>query len=162
MKLLPLTRGMCAIVDESDYADLARFNWCASKARAGFWYAMRKEGTRTIYMHRQLLGFPDALVDHRNHNTLDNRRTNLRVATRSQNQANRTRARGTSKFVGVHKHRNGWVAQIRCNNEHRYLGYFRSETDAARCYNAAAAKAHGEFATINDLQAPPPSGIHRL
>lgn len=108
---------------------------------------------KTIYMHRAILHAPaNMLVDHENHNGLDNRKTNLRPATRTQNGANmgvnaQKKGAATSRFKGVHWHtpNRSWVVQI----SGRYIGCFRDEIDAARAYDRAALERFGKFAIIN-------------
>jgi hypothetical protein len=96
---------------------------------------------------------PGLLVDHRNGNTLDNRRTNLRLATCSQNRINsqRDKSKTSSRYVGVslEKGRGKWLAYISYNGKRIHLGRFDNELDAARAYDLAAVKYHGEFARLN-------------
>lgn len=94
---------------------------------------------------------PIADIDHINGNRSDNRLVNLREATRSQNNANR-KAVGVSKYLGVCPAGRKWVASIRSDGRRKHLGYFHTEADAARAYDAAAAKTHGDFANLNFLE----------
>jgi len=97
MKLIPLTQGQFAKVDDADYDELSKHKWCAHwHHRRSLFYAVRSSRTpngkiRTIMMHRQVLGLIDRKThgDHKNHNTLDNQRENIRAVTNSQNHMNR-------------------------------------------------------------------------
>ena len=149
---IPLTKGKTAVVDQQD-GHLAAFNWCAIK-RAQTWYAVRSVGPhgrqRTVFMHRVILGAPDQIkVDHRDHDGLNNRRGNLRLATISQNNANSRRPKARSGFRGVVAHGRRWRAQIRDGGQRQYLGFFDAPEQAARAYDDAAVRLHGEFATLN-------------
>lgn len=102
MKEIPLTNGPVALVDDEDYERVTAFNWCAMTTRTGHTYAHRStwDGSRvrTILMHRFILGAPrHKQVDHFNGRGLDNRRENLRLASRSENQLNRQGANRNSK-----------------------------------------------------------------
>ncbi len=93
-------------------------------------------------------------VDHKNHDTLDNRRSNLRVATSSQNGGNRRKWMvGSSRYKGVTKTKdttaNCWLVRICVGWESIYLGRFKNEREAARAYDVAARKHFGRFAHLN-------------
>ena len=153
-----LTDRKFAIVDEAEYYRLGNFGWCA-KTCFGKTYAIRfadtpKRGAVTISMHREIMNAPAGLlVDHRNRNTLDNRRANLRLATYSQNGCNSRidKTKASSRFRGVRfiKKTGKWAANIRINGKKTWLGSFDSEIDAARAYDEAAKKYHREFARLN-------------
>ncbi len=151
-RLIPLTRGLFALVDAEDYAQLSRFQWFAEGGPRTY-YAVRKENGKSIKMHRQILNAPDNLVvDHIDHNGLNNRKSNLRLATFTQNCQNQRRiSHGTSKYKGVHwnKRLKKWAAQITCDKKTHHLGYFTNEIDAAKAYDRAAKKYHREFAVPN-------------
>jgi hypothetical protein len=160
---IPLTQGQFAIVDPEDYPRLAKYKWHANKARDTY-YAQRKlwlprlKKEITIKMHRQILNVPhNLLVDHINHNPLDNRKANLRPATHSQNTCNTPKyRRSRSRYKGVtwHKPKQKWNARIRKNRRTISLGYFNNEIDAAKAYDRAAKKYHGDFAVLNSPMSP--------
>lgn len=101
-------------------------------------------------MHRLLIGAPDGIcVDHANHDGLDNRRSNLRLAGQSNNSANTRRRAGRSGFRGVHREDSRWVAAIRVNYKTHRLGRFKQPEVAARAYDRAARRFFGSFATLN-------------
>lgn len=156
-KRIKLTQGKFAIVDAEDYEKLSRYKWYAQR-HGERWYAVRNEYLgggeyRQIYMHREILNPPAGMeIDHINHDSLDNRRVNIRICTNSQNMMNGNSHKGSSsKFKGVfwHKLRRKWQAQIRKNYKAIYLGYYDSEVEAARTYDRAAKDLFGEFAKPN-------------
>jgi len=94
------------------------------------------------------------MVDHINHDTLDNRKCNLRVVSPSQNQWNRIKRRnGSSRFKGVYRHpqTGRWMARIRCKRQEIYLGLYQSEEDAAKAYDAASRRLHGNYGLVNNI-----------
>jgi HNH endonuclease len=160
-RLIPLTQGQNAIVDATDFERLSQWNWCVywTPSNRSF-YALRyqyiskigdKWIRREIYMAREILNCgSDEEVDHISHNTLDNRRANLRIVTRSQNMCNRrTSSASVSGFKGIVWSREKWEARITLNGKTKYLGRSVSAEKAARMYDEAAKKYHGEFAHLN-------------
>lgn len=155
---IPLSQGLVAIIDDADLQLVEGRRWCATvdrKAKSPRMYAVtnivKADGQRSMLrMHRLITGaLSGQLVDHRNHDGLDNRRGNLRVATLSQNGGNARSASGY-KGVGWHKQRGKWRAYIEVNRQARHLGLFDDPWEAAQAYNAAAREAWGEFAHLND------------
>jgi hypothetical protein len=155
---IPLTKNRFAKVDPEDYIWLSQFRWFC-QVGSGRCYAARNTPAESrvrqkqIMMHRVLADTPSHLVcDHINHNGLDNRKQNLRNCTRQQNNFNaRPRANSTSRFKGVywHKGTRKYNAVIHKSGIRKSLGYFTSEVDAAKAYDEAAKKYHGEFAALN-------------
>jgi hypothetical protein len=150
--------GVWTLVSPQDYYRLAGFNWYLASNGANF-YAFRnvKVGpgkVKMVSMHRQIMNFPKGLlVDHKDNNTLDNRRPNLRIATHSQNAYNRAKikTKTSSRYIGVYYERatGRWTVKIRVKGERLWLGRFTSEIAAARAYDRAAKKYHGAFAKLN-------------
>lgn len=154
VKEISLTQGQVAIVDDEDYDYLSQFKWHARRDD-NTWYAIHSDRINgrivETKMHRLVLPPPDGfLVDHKNRNGLDNRRCNLRIATISQNTVN-SPTRNKTGYRGVKHSTNPrwWEANIRVNRKKVYLGCFPSPEQAARAYDDAARKYHGEFAILN-------------
>lgn len=162
-RLIPLTRNQNAIVDKEDFEWLSQWNWCAKwSERPKTFYATRgirppengRRGTHqhVIKMHREILQCaPGEQTDHINGNGLDNRRANLRKCSIAQNNLNRPgNDVSVSGYKGVCKsnrpgRRKRWLARI---NE-KFIGMFNTPEEAARAYDEAAKKLHGEFAFLN-------------
>ena len=156
MKTIPLTKGQVALVDDEDYPELAKHKWYALKPYCTYYAARRVasvNGRRPlVYMHRVILGAkPGEQCDHLNWNGVDNRRANLRLCTQSQNNQNKPKRRGSSRYLGVEwdTRRDKWAARIRGGGTRRWLGYFHNEDDAAKAYDRAARELFGEFACLN-------------
>lgn len=146
---IPLTKGMSAVIDASDASLVAGSKWRASQAGRK-WYAATTRGGRTVYLHRLLMGEPKGvlLVDHRDNDGMNNRRSNLRLANKSLNGANSSLSvRNKSGYKGVSLVRTSrWCAKITHLGRVRSLGYYDSPEEAFAAYSAAARDAHGEFA----------------
>lgn len=158
MKPIHLPCGRMALVDDSDYDRVMQYRWCCMCPRKGYYYACRRmpgKKPSIEYMHRFILGAAHGQeVDHINHCGLDNRRSNLRIASRSQNQANSRKpiTGKASKYKGVVKTKYGtWNARIRNMGKREGLGCYKTEEDAAIAYNKRAVELHGEFARLNDV-----------
>lgn len=156
-KEIALTRGKFALVDDADYEWLSQWKWLCTTAG----YACRRTWAAgrdvTILIHREIMSPPPGMrVDHVNHDTLDNRRINLRIATPGQNLQNQLPTRGgASVFKGVSIHNNRWIARIQRDGKYLRLGRFLTQREAAAAYNAAAIAIYGEFAYLNDLSLLP-------
>lgn len=153
---IPLSRGQVALVDAADYEWLSQWRW--SYGKRGYAYRRLSRTIdahqHAIYMHHDVLPVPAGMqVDHKNHNKLDNRRANLRLATQHQQARNQPPRRGvhTSRFKGVSRHvqSSRWRARIRIDGHQISGGLFINEEDAARAYDAMAREHFGEFAWLN-------------
>lgn len=143
--------GLYAIVDADVYHWARHFAWRLSGD--GYVYSTAARG---LTLHRIVAGDPEGLdVDHKNRNKLDNRRANLRVATRSQNMANTVGHNGrVSQYKGVTRVTKAgllrpWSASICVDYKRVHLGVFETEEQAARAYDHAARLHKGEFARLN-------------
>ena len=156
-KRIPLTQGQFAIVDDEDYEAINKYKWYAAWAKnTNSFYAFRTRlksepaGTKNIRMHRVITMASDGLVvDHINHETLDNRKANLRLCTNSQNSMNRGKqSNNTSGYKGVSWCRsiNKWQSRIAVNKKIINLGSFSCPYMASLSYNEAAKKYHSSFA----------------
>lgn len=161
MAYLELSHGMKATIDDEDFEFLSQWRWSRLyNKKRGTCYVVRKEpksgkNRRLIQLHRVIVrASKGQIVDHVNHDTLDNRRQNLRIVTWSQNACNRKRkVNSTSGFKGVtlrphlgKKSGRSWEARISLNGKIKSLGVFRTAEEAHEVYNIAAAGLHGEFA----------------
>jgi hypothetical protein len=159
VKEIELTQGQVARVDDEDYEWLSKWKWHASwqPHTLSYMAAYKTSGMprRTLLMHRLILNAPDGMfVDHEDHDTLNNQRHNIRLATPLQNQFNRRKLRPFSsihKGVCWHQLTNKWRAEINVDGRKLHLGLFANEEDAARAYNEAAKKYQGEFAYLNEV-----------
>lgn len=142
---------MPIIVDAEDLYLLDKYTWSMSHngEEDAALYAMSYVDGSPVYLHRLILGVtdPSVLVDHRNTQTLDNRKSNLRICSKAENGWNRGKTKAnTTGFKGVYRHKNKYKACIGVNYEQRYLGLFSSPEEAYSAYLQAATKYHGEFA----------------
>ena len=151
--LIKLTFGKFAVIDAEDYDRVNQYNWCAVED-THCWYAhtFKRDGS-PMAMHRLILNAPKGLlVDHIDHNGLDNRKSNLRLCTNRQNQQNRRPTRGSnSRYKGVHwcNFHKKFRARITHNGIRLHLGYFEDEIAAAKAYDKKAKELFGEFAYLN-------------
>lgn len=151
MKVLK-QNGMHILLDDEDFFRCEEHKW--TLGQYGLTLATRI-GDRFVTIGRFVLQYDGELeVDHKDRNCFNNQKSNLRYATRSQNGMNRRiQDNNTSGFKGVvwNKRMNRWQSQIHLNKKCIYLGCFESPIEAAKVYNNAAIKYHGEFACLNSF-----------
>lgn len=154
MKKIKLTHNQYAIVDNIDFQKLGFYKWGAKwNTPTKSYYAVRtvyEGGKRDVRMHREIMQVPKGLiVDHINHDTLDNRRSNLRICTYSQNNFNiRLRKDNSSGLRGVSKMGDRWFAQIQHQGKKFHIGTFGSKEEASKAYQKRARELFKEFASI--------------
>ena len=148
MKEIQLTQGKIALVDDEDYDFLNQFKWHYSNG-----YASKSHGKRPnrkkLTMHTLLLGAKEGfMIDHKNRNTLDNQKENLRHVTNSQNQMNAKKSKkngvSLSQYKGVTVNK-----PFRATIGRKTIGYFDTELEAAQAYDKFAKALYGEFANLN-------------
>lgn len=162
MREIILKCGLKALVDDDDYEKINQRKWHAVKGYSTTYAACcvymgggrRNRKHKNILMHREILGVDDktVLVDHEDHNGLNNQKYNIRKCTKAQNQKNkRSEINSTSQYLGVdfQPERNRWRARIRVDGKGIHLGRYINEEDAARTYDDAAKIHHKEFANLN-------------
>lgn len=145
---IPLTKGLFTLVDEKDFEELSKMKWTTLSTSSGRCYAIHYFGTKgRILLHRHLLKVPKGFDgDHINGDTLDNRRSNLRIATRGQNIANsKLRKDNTSGYKGVYMFRNKWVAHIQVDGKKIWLGGYDKPEEASEAYKVAAQYYFGQY-----------------
>ncbi len=164
---IPLTQGKFAIVDPEDYERLRKYKWHVNKS-VHTYYAVhsltngKNAPRKNLQMHRLIIDVPPGcFCDHINHNGLDNRKANLRVAQHKQNIWHRRKfirrtsggfqrpSRSRYKGVDLADDKKRWRVRIRVNGKRIYLGSFENEIDAAKAYDIAAKKYYRDFAALN-------------
>lgn len=151
---LPLTRGKLALLDLDDLNKVVAYKWQARFSK-GNWYAIHSTANGEVTMHGLLMGSkPGYEVDHINQNGLDNRRANLRFATKTQNRANVKRRKDNSsgyKGVSFSSRLGKWRAYIQQGGKQKHLGFFKDKVEAAHVYNDAAIQTFGDYAWLNPV-----------
>lgn len=155
MKFIKLTQGKKTKVDDDDFDNLLKHKWYAAKRGYGFYAQRRIYKHKTEQIHRIILKVKKSEeVDHINGDTLDNRKKNLRIVNRSQNEWNRDKQKNNStgyKGVTYVKRDKLFIARIRVYNKLIYLGGFKDKKRAAEAYNEGAKKYHREYAYLNKI-----------
>lgn len=165
MKEIQLTQGQIALVDDEDYEYLSQWKWHAyyNKETKSFYakhtqtyYVDGVRKQKSIYMNRLVMNTPKGMkCDHKNHDTLNNQKDNLRNVTDSQNSMNRKSATSLNKstgVLGVEMHSTGYRAHITINKRRKYFPVRRSIDEAIQDRRQAEQKYYGEFAFSGDVQ----------
>lgn len=149
MKYIPLTKKKFAIVDDEDFDELSKYKWLSIGRYAARATYVTGDGKQTwVYMHKTIMEAPNGMeVDHINHNTLDNRRCNLRVATHQQNSFNHPGygTRGVTKITN-RPLKKPYCVRVMVNGKNLYFGYYATLEEAQAVWKKAARKHYGEFA----------------
>jgi hypothetical protein len=135
------------LYDAIDHELISQYSWSYSNG-----YAVTTIKGKTVLMHRLILGLidkPEIEVDHQFHKKLDNRRSEIRACTHTQNLRNSRKLNGFSKFKGVYRDQNKCKVQITNDEKQITIGRFRSEVTAGKVYDKAARDLFGEFANPN-------------
>jgi len=149
------------LIDEEDYDIVKNYNWFLDRSDKinNFYIITLKQVNNKvtkIYLHRLILNAQKKeYVDHINHNSLDNRKCNLRKCTNAENMWSRGKPKSNKsgyKGVSWEARYKKWQVIISVNKKKKFLGYFNNKEDAARAYNEAALKYHGEFAWLNIIK----------
>lgn len=152
-KIITSMRGHRIVVDDEDFEYLNSFTWRV--VRSGIRGKRYARQNKTGLSLARILMKPtrNMIVDHINHNTLDNRKENLRLCSRTENNRNRlkTKKKCSSKYKGVCRNKlaNKWGSYIGYRKKMRFLGYYDSEKEAAQAYDKKAKELFGEFASLN-------------
>jgi len=139
------------IIDDEDFERVSAINWRPIGVGRYFGIGKRVNGKyKLTWLHRFIINAPAGVeVDHVNLNTLDNRKCNLRICTRTQNMHNRFKYKNNSSgYKGVCKDHNSWRATIVIENKKVYLGNFKTKEEAYDAYCEASAKYHKEYGRL--------------
>jgi hypothetical protein len=145
-------------IDSEDYERVSKYKWYVRLEKTtGRFYVLSHNytnGDTTIYLHRLLLNCPKGkIVDHIDHDTLNNKKSNLRICTRTENIRNSIKRKDYkySEYKGVkwHEKDKRFHSRITFNGKRFYLGGFITEIEAAIAYNKKAVEFYGEFACLN-------------
>lgn len=152
-------KGHIVIIDDTYLNFVLEGKWWTNTNSCGQVYFHTRVNNKAVLLHRFIMGCPkNMVVDHINGNTLDNRKQNLRICTKLQNQYNQKKHKGKShsKYKGVTFRKElkskPWEAFIYKDRKSKRLGYFITEKEAALAYNEAAIKCYGQFSKLNEIE----------
>lgn len=149
MKSITLTQGKTAVVSDVDYSFLSQIRWHANRTPYGSFYARGRCNGKRIYMHQLIAerrGDSCDNVDHRNGDTLDNRRSNIRTATHQQNLRNmRKEVKSASGVRGVHRNKSRWIARLTIDGKGLCFGTYDTIVEAAEARRKAELKYFDDF-----------------
>lgn len=160
MKEIRTTQGPTILIDDDDFDRISKWRWNLNNRGYAYRrisiYGDGKKRQILMLIHREIMGaIKGEEVDHRNQNPLDNQKLNLRICSRLQNAKNTSKRKSstTSKYKGVswEMFSNRFRAVIYSDGRYIAIGRFKTEIDAAKAYNAAALKYHGEFSKLNEV-----------
>jgi hypothetical protein len=144
-------KGYEVLIDDDLAPAILAHKWHPSRRKNGVYFAtttFTKNGkSHEVRLHRVIAGVPPGImIDHKNRNTLDNRRENLRWCTASQNNRNQgDHDRNKTGYKGVTKVRNRYKAKIMLDGKHIHIGYFKTPEEASMAYELTAQELFGEF-----------------
>lgn len=152
---------MVAFIDDDDFDKVSELKWQAERRgnvhyARGVYYTVKRK-SKKVYMHRLIMNaMSKECVDHKDHNGLNNQKSNLRKCSRAENNRNASSKNGaTSKYLGVdltgRPNNRRWRAAICHNGKRKHIGHFDTEEEAAIAYNNQAIILHGEFARLNKI-----------
>lgn len=154
-QILRLTQNQETLVDNETFIWASNYKWLNNKKKNKF-YAIRRQNKKTIYLHREIMNAQKGqYVDHINGNSLDNRKTNLRICSNAENSRNsKTKSNNTSGYKGVVwlKRERKWRSRIKVNYKLIVIGYYNDIKEAAKAYNQAAKEYFGEYAWLNIIK----------
>lgn len=147
---ITLKNGRQFQIDDQDWDTVKCIKWNVHIMKKGYKYVYTfqkvNEKRKMVYLHRLLMNCGESLfVDHINGDTLDNRRSNLRLSTNKQNQWNQKRVRGLVQYKGVTFENGGYRSRIRINGKKKSLGRFKTAIEASNAYNKASLELYGSY-----------------